>query len=209
MEGIIYKATNAVNEKSYIGYTTMPFEKRKSFHLKDSTRLNGHFQKAIRKYGWNSFSWNIVETLIVDSKKELGVRESYWISFYDSANPIKGYNMTHGGDGGSPTEEVKKKISNSHKGKKFTEDHRGKISMSNKGRVIGERQRRAIGDAHRGAKNWNSKSVLCVETGKVYPYIQAASNELGIQFTGISRCCAKEPRYRTAGGFHWRYADVV
>ena len=50
-----------------------------------------------------------------------------------------------------------------------------------------------------------TKSVICVETGKIFPSITNAANELGIHRTGISR--ALRNTLRTSGGYHWKYAD--
>ena len=50
-----------------------------------------------------------------------------------------------------------------------------------------------------------TKSVICVETGKIFPSIKIAADELEINRTGIFRAL-KNP-LRTSGGFHWRYAD--
>ncbi len=50
-----------------------------------------------------------------------------------------------------------------------------------------------------------TKSVICVETGKIFPSITNAADELGIHRTGISR--ALRNTLRTSGGYHWKYAD--
>lgn len=90
----------------YIGQTTGKLSKRHNEHLK---RDNSYIDRALRKYGENNFTLEILEDDISDTN-ELNNREVYWINFYDSFN--NGYNLTKGGSG-SPifnTEEALKII---------------------------------------------------------------------------------------------------
>lgn len=86
----IYKHTNLENGKIYIGQTEQEVEQRwqKGRGYKKSTR----FFNAILEYGWKHFSHEIIEDGIKEKEKALE-REQYWIHYYDSANPEKGYNM--------------------------------------------------------------------------------------------------------------------
>lgn len=95
--GLIYKAVNKFNQKCYIGLTTSSLNKRKIEHLSESLRKedNYKFYNAIRKYGFDSFVWEIIEDNI--PVELLCEREIYWITFYDTFE--KGYNLTIGGEG--------------------------------------------------------------------------------------------------------------
>lgn len=92
MKGIIYKITNKVNGKSYIGQTryTIEFRWRQHQHKKDNT----YFHNAIHKYGIDNFSIEILEECDI---KNLNSREIFYIAKYDTFN--NGYNLTIGGDG--------------------------------------------------------------------------------------------------------------
>ena len=92
MKGIIYKITNKVNGKSYIGQTryTIEFRWRQHQHKKDNT----YFHNAIHKYGIENFSIEVLEECDV---KDLNSREIFYIAKYDTFN--NGYNLTVGGDG--------------------------------------------------------------------------------------------------------------
>ena len=92
----IYQATNKVNGKKYIGQTTYDkLHKRINTHMwyakhKDT---NIPFSNALRKYGKDGFTWEILEEC---DKSVRGDREIYWIS---KLKPE--YNATLGGDGGT------------------------------------------------------------------------------------------------------------
>lgn len=99
----IYKITNKINGKIYIGQSSNIDERWKN-HLK--TKDNTHFHNALQKYGKDSFKWEIIEDNLNDSKIRFE-REKFWISFYKSN--ITGYNMTSGGDQGG-SEILSKKV---------------------------------------------------------------------------------------------------
>lgn len=101
MKGKIYKITNKVNGKVYVGQTVKSLEERFQKHCwgttdKDKYHLNMTIKKAIRKYGKENFTIELIEEVETDKLDE---REVYWISFYDSYN--KGYNCTLGGQNGA------------------------------------------------------------------------------------------------------------
>ena len=55
--GCIYRATNTVNGKMYIGKTKNTLEERRVGHLTASNKRKSVFQKALKKYGKDSFEW--------------------------------------------------------------------------------------------------------------------------------------------------------
>ena len=88
----IYKITNTVNGKVYIGQSIRPIEKRFQRHINDAVNnvLDTHFARAIRTYGEDNFKLELVETC--NTQEELNLREQYWIRYYDSIH--NGYNET-------------------------------------------------------------------------------------------------------------------
>lgn len=97
MEGSIYKITNDINDKVYIGKTLHTIEKRFQEHIKDAEKRDNEkrpLYSAMRKYGVEHFSVELVEKVDI---AELSNREIYWISFYNSYKD--GYNATLGGEG--------------------------------------------------------------------------------------------------------------
>ena len=117
--GLIYKFTNKINNKVYIGQTTQTIEQRTNKHLSQLDD-NTYFHRALKKYGINNFDIEVIEQNI--PLNELDNREIYWIKYYDSYHTSnKGYNLTKGGQWGnssqllcgSAEEEIKDLIKNS------------------------------------------------------------------------------------------------
>lgn len=90
--GTVYKITNLVNNKIYIGQTIHSLKHRFNQHTRKSgcTRL----YNAIIKYGKENFK---IEELEKVNKEDLDVREIYWINYYNSMDKNIGYNLIPGG----------------------------------------------------------------------------------------------------------------
>ena len=103
----IYRVTNKVNGKIYIGQTKTTVEERWKAHIAESKypcrhTYNTVFKRAIRKYGIENFICEQIEEC--SNQKQLSEREQYWIAYYHSFIGDKnsnGYNMTRGGEEGS------------------------------------------------------------------------------------------------------------
>lgn len=89
MIGGIYKITNKINNKCYIGFSHNIF-KRINDHM--SNCKNPKLKKSIEKYGVENFKFEILE--ILNSDYTLDHQEAYYISSYDSIN--NGYNIDKG-----------------------------------------------------------------------------------------------------------------
>ena len=105
MRGFIYKITNTINGKSYIGQTIQNVKER--FYQHCATKCskavsNMAIHRAIKKYGKSNFTVEVIEE--IDSAN-LNDRERYWIKYYNSYN--NGYNSTKGGqDGCKPFKDL-------------------------------------------------------------------------------------------------------
>lgn len=148
--GIIYKATNVINGKIYIGQTVQRLHVRIRDHI--NTALTNHsniyFHNAIRKYGKENFEWEIIECC--DSKEELDEIEFHYIKQYNSFE--NGYNLTMGGEGSfgyTHSDKIKNKMSNAslrsnkhvNRGKHLSKEWRHNIALSNTGRKWSNKQR--------------------------------------------------------------------
>lgn len=102
MYGIIYKATNCLNGKVYIGQTTKCLEERKKQHIYLSQQREAsknYFHRALIHHGETSFTWEVIDTAF--SKEELDGKEQDWIVFYEAFGR-GGYNLTPGGQTTNP-----------------------------------------------------------------------------------------------------------
>ena len=90
----IYKITNKINGKVYIGQTVLPVEYRFNRHMNDALKnvLDTHFARAIRKYGIGPEIWELQIIDNAQSQEELNQKEQYWIRYYNSVE--EGYNET-------------------------------------------------------------------------------------------------------------------
>jgi group I intron endonuclease len=152
----IYKITNNINGDFYIGKTIKTPEERLQRHFY-SAKYQSHtyLHRAMRKYGFENFCIEIVET----NPKDLNVAEVKYIS-----EMTPQYNMTKGGDGrsGPISEEHKRKIGNANRGENCSSETREKISKALKGRSKSKNHRKKISKTLKGQK----RSPMSEETKK-------------------------------------------
>lgn len=162
---LIYKITNKINGKIYIGQTRQSLAQRWSKHCKQ--KKTNYMYSAIHKYGRENFT--IEEIDRASSEQELNEKEIYWISFYNSTNREIGYNIKEGGNQCSCPEETRLKIGeanagrkpselaiqnsvNSRKGKKLSDQTRQKMSESRIGHTVSEETRQVLKSKLTGKK---------------------------------------------------------
>ena len=126
----IYKITNLVNGKIYIGQTTLPVDVRWRAHCAKSSCKSGiQISYAIQKYGKDQFDFSVIEAC--SSVEELNIREVFWIKELNTLSPA-GYNLCEGGNNGKKHEDTKLRISVANKGKLFSEEHKRALSEARK-----------------------------------------------------------------------------
>jgi hypothetical protein len=179
---------SGTNEKKYVLYLHISPSGKKYFGItsqKPEARWsNGkgykkhpYFWRAINKYGWD----NIIHVILADdlTKNEACLFEQYFIAFYDTTNRENGYNSSTGGEGGNSgcerTEEWRRKISESHKGKLGPMYGRTGESCPMYGRT--------------GSKSPTSKTIICLTTKQVFYGVREAERITGVSFQSISQAC--------------------
>ena len=130
MNFYIYKTTNLINGKVYIGKRKTEIEIDDDLYFGSGKLIKA----AIVKYGVENFKKEIIEVCVEESVNE---REKFWIQSFNSTDLEIGYNISDGGDGGdtltnNPNREL---IIEKRKGVKiiFSEEHKKKLSESKKG----------------------------------------------------------------------------
>jgi len=125
---IIYKITNRINGKAYIGYDTGPLEEsrrwkrhKKEVRNKKNTTI---FYNAFRSYGVENFEYEVIDNS-AKSLEELRALETYYIKKLNTMYP-NGYNMNEGGLGGDNFKHMPEERLDNVK-KKMSEKQREKI----------------------------------------------------------------------------------
>lgn len=234
----IYMYTNKINGKRYVG-KAQDFLKRKQGHIyssynKNDRNYNVPFHRAIRKYGIESFETTILKENLTED--EMNYWEIYYIEEFDLyAKHKKGYNVASGGIGGNPyagkteeeIEEIRRKLSETHKGKKLSEETKQKMSESHKGKCKGKERndmkgnnnpakrkdvRKKISEKVKGENNGNYNKGRKVaqyningELVKIWNNAKQASEQLNIDASSIAKCC--RGKCKRAGNFTWRYCE--
>ena len=211
--GFIYKITNLVNDKKYIGKTTLTIEARWKKHCYEVYRNKYQYTlyKAIRKYGIENFSIEQIEEV---EDIQLNEREKYWIQYFNTySGNGKGYNDTYGGEGNSKIdkETVFWLWDNGFSIKQITDEtghDRSSIRAILQGYEnysIEESNRR--GDAIQAKNRWKKIKQYSVE-GKllnIYDNAHEAERQTGISNKTI--WYAVNHKQKLSGGFQWRYED--
>jgi len=142
----IYLITNLINVKKYVGQTIRDPQKRLNQHIVDSNNNSqSYIHRAIRKYGIDNFQFEVIDESSSD-RDELNDLEEFYIGFYDTFKGV-GYNCTSGGDNATHSEETKKKMSKTHKGKKFSEESKKKMSTVAKNRYFSKETRQKLSES--------------------------------------------------------------
>lgn len=242
MENIGIYCWTSPSGKKYIGQS-VNLKKRKSNFLNfkrgyTSTGYN-KINNARKKYNKESdWKYDILEYCLEDRLDE---REIFWISYFNTVE--EGYNSEYGGGtnkiisddtrrklsekkkdvyvgennpfyGRHHSEETRKRISESHKGKEtwmkgkhHSEESRKKISIAKSN--PSEETRRKISESNKGRKPVNRKPVLQYskegEFIREFETVTSASIELGIEITHICAVC--KGKLKTSGGYKWKYKD--
>ena len=209
---IIYKCTNNINNKIYIGLTTKTLEWRIKKHKDDYKRKiqdKNHLYRAMRKYGFENFSWEIIDT--ATTKEELSEKERYWIKYYDCFdNKDKGYNSTSGGETCYElTEEQRRERSERVKGEKnpmygVPSPMKGKSLSSEHKAKISEALKKSVRPHVIGSNNPSARKVRNVDTGETFNSMKEASEKYpSSKVNGICSVC--KGRSKTCGGYRWEY----
>lgn len=137
-EYIVYKHKNNINGKCYFGITSQAPQRR--WKNGNGYYENEHFSRAIKKYGWDNFTHEIIAEGL--TKEEACALEKTLIKTHHSNNPRFGYNKSSGGEnpaeGTTMSAETREKMRESHKGLKKTEEQRKHMSEAAKKRGNGK-----------------------------------------------------------------------
>ena len=230
----IYMCTCSGNNKSYIGQAKDVKNRKSEHlsALRGDYHFNTYFQRSYNKYKEESFVWTVLEYCNEDKLDDREIYWiAYYDTYHNGFNANEGGN---GNRGYQRTEDIRKKVSESlkrawavdeNRRKEFSErmigdknpmygrvgnlnpaygkDHSGE-NNGMYGKHHTEESKELNRQAHLGAKNKNSKPVVCIETGEIFASQGEASRGKHCDSSTINKCCRGVKK--TAGGYHWRYA---
>ncbi len=179
---IIYKITNKINGKVYIGQTTQLLRDRWSDHARPSMgrhKNRSAIASAIRKHGKDNFVIEQIDEAV--SLDELNIKEVTYIKAFGCLSP-GGYNLELGGNSKACHEETKEKIRETLKGRKIENRWTGGNRTPRT-----EAQKANLSSKIKGRSNTALfKSVQCIETGKIFESVNAAASEFEVNRVTIS-----------------------
>lgn len=205
----VYKITNKVTGKVYIGITNQGAGARYRHHWYEA-RIgeSAPIHRSMAKYGEENFTLEILET--VDTYDELKEREKYWIKFYNSMDRSKGYNLTEGGDGTFGrlhSEETKEKIRQKAIGRKASEEAKKKMSEAQKKY---SEQHKANADRIR-VLNYKPIEVFDLQGNKIEEFetTKQCAEKYGVSSTMVKSYCRSDQPKLTKFGVIWRYKQAA
>ena len=126
--GYIYVIEDLLTGMLYVGQTTRIRRRRKDYATGQALFYIGN---AIRKRGWDNFTFNVIETVPVEA---LDAAERYWIGYLQTEAPY-GYNLTEGGEGATPSPETLEKMRRSQQARVIDGTHNWLGPNSNQKRI--------------------------------------------------------------------------
>lgn len=193
MFGVIYKITNKVNGKRYIGQTIYKNPNRRWCEHKSAAKKHSDMliYRALQKYGEDAFEFNVV--VHCRDREHLNRMEVTCIRLFKSLASNHGYNAQSGGSSGfRHSDETKKMLSEINKGQDYCRSNKGKIASPETIRKRVETFKRighmpsktpeAIANmaAAKRGKHINKGHLIVVE-GVIYPSVAFAAKMLGIK----------------------------
>lgn len=210
MSNLIYLHENKINHKKYVGRTS-EIENPNIRWQNGYGYSNQPFFEDIVKFGWDNFEHYILESNIEDDKIE--ERENYWIDYFDSMNPDKGYNARKGS---SLSQKTIEKMKESWKNDERKQQQKELMIHLNK-TIDRTGENNPMYQKNRSGKNAGRKrKVMCIETGDIFETLTDASNwcnpngsnlrsHIAAQINGKRKSCGKHPE--TQQPLHWKYID--
>lgn len=149
----IYRITNKINGKAYIGQT---YDLKRRWRQHKRKTNEGIISRSIQKYGIDNFHFEVILSsddypLLLESEM-LNIAEQHCIKSFNTIAP-NGYNLTTGGGGGKLSDETRKKISKATKGSKnpfYGKNHSEETLQKLKGREVSGETRQKMSSARKG-----------------------------------------------------------
>lgn len=212
----IYKITNLITKKIYIGQRCSDISPEKDFRYLGSGVVIGRSKK---KHGIENFKKEIIEICEI---AELDSKEVFWIKEFDSMNQKVGYNLCEGGNGPKGYKhslesieanrkrnigrklslETIEKIRVGNTGKLLSKENIEGIRERNRGRIVSIETRCKISESNLGKEAWN-KGVYCSEEVKQ----KIRSTKTGVPSGRLGESCSEETKIKLKK--YWTNEEIM
>ena len=152
--------------KQYVG-KDRNLPSRAKGHLRGQSPDCSAIHAAIKKYGSENFSVEIIRYPGISDEALNAVERGYIRKL--NCKSQNGYNLTDGGDGGSPCEETRRKISEAQKGKTLSDKTKQKMSEAHKGKTFSEETRRKLSENNAMKRPEVCRKLSEANKGKNHP----------------------------------------
>lgn len=209
----VYKITNKITGKIYIGITNQGSGARYRHHWYES-RIGepSPIHRSMAKYGEDNFTLEIID--FAETYEELKEKEKFWIKEFNSTDRNIGYNLTEGGDGTfgrTHSEETKEKIRQKALGRKISEETKKKMSEARIGKCS-DKQRE-----HLKKISIQAKAIPVLQFSKTgefiakYESVSDAARQTGINSDTIERQLKKPLKNPNDGRvkFIWKKEEIA
>ena len=203
MYGYIYKTTNLITKKIYVGqHKCSKFDPK---YLGSGLII----KQALSKDGRANFKVELIDT--ADTLAELNQKEAYWILVLQAQDPNIGYNIEPGGKSCEKTPATKEKLRQAHLGKKASDKTKKLIGQKSLGRktFFGKKHKpESIEKMRRkqlGILPTNSKKIICLNDGKIFGSIAMAARYYNINASSIGNSVKYNRKLRN--GFQFKETD--
>lgn len=201
----IYRVKNIETSECYIGRTTAPLERRKSWHYSNAKKINpetgeylnnSKFSIALREVNPNYFEWEFIS--YTDDINKSYKLEGFFIKKFNSIKA--GYN-----------EKLNDRVP-WNKGKKMSEEYRDNLKGENNpmyGKTQSKETKNKLSERMKvsqlGSDNHSARKVKCIELDKTWNSVIECAKELGIKPGSIVANCSG--KNKSAYGYHFEYCD--
>jgi group I intron endonuclease len=209
---VIYKITNKINNKAYIGQTTGIPSKRWKEHCRKGFLLT----KAIKKYGEENFTYEVICNC--SSIEELNIKEVEHIDLEKSISP-NGYNLNSGGLNHRMHQSTKDKVSKVHKGKRLSIGTIEKLQVCNLGKKLSQEVKNKIRFKQTGMKRTeeacnnialslrkDKRRIFCHNNKTFYLSSSEAGKHLNLDRHSINKALSGKRNHHK--GYVFKYEDI-
>lgn len=201
LEGIVYKITNLVNGRSYIGKSENSFHHRYLCQGWGKMTHNEELKADFNKHGPGSFRVDILVSGL--QGRELAKQEETYIQSYNTLHP-KGYNLMVGVGEHFISDKTREKLSKSVRASMVLFKHPWK------GKKAPDETRLRMSLGHQGRKHPKARAVVQIDKTtkqviKTFASIAEAELKTGVDQDAIGRVCSGHRYRKTTGGYIWRY----